>query len=407
MNDRSAVDTIRGYFYQFDLSILSILSLPSPDDSIEIECVEDIDINSANEITAVQCKYYEKTEYNHSVVKDAVKYMVSHFKESLLGAKPSIRYLINGHYASGHEKLPETIDVKFLKENFLTYSQGKGDAKVTRYHYSELDLSDADLEIFLTKFKINIKAESFENQYKKTLTSISAEFKSKPVSTEYFYYSNALAVIRDLSTKSDLKSRSITKKAFLERIDISSVLFSEWFLQIKGKKAHLAAIRTEHFAHLNTSPFERFFLIEVDNAPYVRADVKELIKVISRKWSKLKHNEPSPFCPYFYLHRLPDNELLELKKELRAEDFHIIDGHDFHGSDFNHQSITKTATHGNGIKAKILNSPSNISQVVDYVSKTRKIYQFYLGDRFFDYENPAVRHIKIQVERMSDIISII
>lgn len=33
MIDRSAVDTIRGYFYQFDLTILSVLQLTSPDDS--------------------------------------------------------------------------------------------------------------------------------------------------------------------------------------------------------------------------------------------------------------------------------------------------------------------------------------------------------------------------------------
>ena len=54
MIDRSAVDTIRGYFYQFDLSILSVLKLTSPDDSIEIECTEDIDIRTATEITATQ-----------------------------------------------------------------------------------------------------------------------------------------------------------------------------------------------------------------------------------------------------------------------------------------------------------------------------------------------------------------
>ncbi|WP_234452679.1 hypothetical protein [Pseudomonas sp. MF6747] len=93
MTDRSAVDTIRGYFYQFDLSIFSVLQLASPDDSIEIECTEDIDIRTASEITATQCKYYAKTEYNHSVIKDAIKHMVSHFKESLGGTKPKFTWI--------------------------------------------------------------------------------------------------------------------------------------------------------------------------------------------------------------------------------------------------------------------------------------------------------------------------
>ena len=41
------------------------------------------------------------------------------------------------------------------------------------------------------------------------------------------------------------------------------------------------------------------------------------------------------------------------------------------------------------------------------ISKTRRIYQFYLGSSYFDYDNPAVRHVKIQVERLSDVKSII
>lgn len=113
MTDRSAVDTIRGYFYQFDLSILSILRLKSPEDSVEIECTEDVDIRTATDVTATQCKYYAKTEYNHSVIKDAVKHMVSHFKATLTGKSIKVNYAIKGHYASGQEKLDGGVDVSF------------------------------------------------------------------------------------------------------------------------------------------------------------------------------------------------------------------------------------------------------------------------------------------------------
>lgn len=62
MADRAAHATIKGYCYQFDYSILQIL-LGKDEDSFVIEGVEDIDIISSNEITAVQCKYYEGTKY--------------------------------------------------------------------------------------------------------------------------------------------------------------------------------------------------------------------------------------------------------------------------------------------------------------------------------------------------------
>ncbi|PXX25531.1 MULTISPECIES: DUF4297 family anti-phage-associated protein [Burkholderia] len=407
MTDRSAVDTIRGYFYQFDLSILSILKLTSPDDSVEIECTEDIDIRTATEVTATQCKYYAKTEYNHSAIKDAVMHMVSHFKESLVGTKPKISYSIKGHYASGQEKLDGGIDVDFLKKHFLTYSEGKGTAKVTRYHHSELGLSDANLVDFLKRFTIDVRAKEFDEQYREVLEAVRAIFRGTPFSAEYFYYNNALAVIRELSIKVAPADRRVTKKEFLARINTSTILFNEWFVEKKGKKAHLAALRKEYFTELNVSPHERFFLVEADAGSYVRSDLKDLFFELSRKWAKLSAREPSPFCPYIYVHGVPDDELLALKRELSMEGFKLIDGHDFQGADFSYHSITQSATHGNGIKIKVLNTLRNVEQTVDAVTKTRRIYQFHLGSSYFDYDKPAVRHVKIQIERLLDVKSII
>lgn len=407
MTDRSAVDTIRGYFYQFDLSILSVLQLTSPDDSIEIECTEDIDIRTATDVIATQCKYYAKTEYNHSVIKDAVKHMVSHFKESLAGTKPKIFYSIKGHYASGQEKLDSGIDVDFLKKHFLTYTEGKGTAKVTRHHHSELGLSDADLVEFLSRLTINVRAMEFEEQYRQVLGVLRQIFGGTSFSAEYFYYNNALAVIRELSIKAAQADRTITKKEFLARINTSSILFNEWFVEKKGKKAHFAALRREYFTELNISPYERIFMVETNADSYSRSDLKELIFDISKKWAKLSAREPSPFCPYVYVHGVPEEELLALKRELSTEGFKLIDGHDFQGADFSHQSIMQNATHGNGIKIKVLNTLSHVELTLDAIAKTRRIYQFHLGNKYFDYEKPAVRHVKIQVERLSDIKSII
>lgn len=407
MRDRSAVDTIKGYFYQFDLSILSVLQLTSPDDSIEIECTEDIDIRTATDVTATQCKYYAKTEYNHSIIKDAIKHMASHFKESLAGTKPKVSYSIKGHYASGQEKLDGDIDVDFLKKHFLTYSEGKGAAKVTRYHHSELGLSDENLGEFLKRLTIDIRAKEFEEQYREILGELRSVFGGSQFSAEYFHYNNALAVIRELSIKASSADRKITKKEFLARINISNVLFNEWFVEKKGKKAHLAALRKEYFTELNVSPYERLFLVEADNSSYVRSDLKDIFFEISRKWAKLSAREPSPFCPYIYVHGVPEDELLALKRELSTEGFKLIDGHDFQGADFSLHSITQKATHGNGIKIKVLNTLANVEQTVSAITKTRRIYQFYLDSSYFDYDKPAVRHAKIQVEQLSDIKSII
>lgn len=71
--DRTAVDTITGYYYQFNFYTLKLLSLENLDDTVCIEAIEDVDIHTQGEITAVQCKYYAKTEYNHSVIAPAIR----------------------------------------------------------------------------------------------------------------------------------------------------------------------------------------------------------------------------------------------------------------------------------------------------------------------------------------------
>lgn len=404
MTDRSAVDTIRGYFYQFDYSILKVLQMSNHDDSIAVECIEDVDIRTATEVTAVQCKYYSGTEYNHSVIKPAVICMLTHFKNIKDDGKPLVRYSLCGHYSAGQHKLTLPIDVPFLKQHFLTYSE----KKVERRHHEELSLSDADLAEFLSVLDIDINAASFEDQFAQVVQELQAAYDCTSFTAEYFYYNNALALMRELTIQPLPANRTITKRVFLERSDSSSVLFNEWFVRKKGEKAHFAALREQYFSRLNLSPFERFFLIEVDPATLVRSDLKEVLHVLSKKWSKTtKRDGSSSFCPYVYLHRLPSEELVALKKELAAEEFGFIDGYDFYGADFNVKSITKRATHDNGIKLKVLNSITDLEAAVGATTRTREVYQFHLGKSYFDLENEAVKHVKIQLQKLTDIKSII
>lgn len=385
------------------MSIRSVLGLANDTDSISIECVEDIDLRTASDVTAVQCKYYAKSEYNHSVIKEAVMYMLSHFREVKAGTKQEMSYVIRGHYASGQEKLNAGIDVEFLKKNFLTHTTDK----VKRYHHTELSLDDADLEKFLTRLTVDINALEFDKQFQAVVCQLKAAFGCTSFSAEFFYYNNALRVIRELAIRPNPADRTITKKAFLESVNTSSILFNEWFVQKKGKKLHLAALRKEYFTSLNVSPFERFFLIEIDPVSYSREELKELVFILSKKWSKTSKLEPNSFCPYLFVQGIPENELRALKKELSLEGFKFVDGYDYQGADFSASSIGQKATYSNGTRIKILNSLGNLNEAVSAITKTRKIYQFHLGQSYFELVNPSVSHVKIQVEQLSDIKEII
>ncbi|MFK7782222.1 hypothetical protein [Psychroserpens sp.] len=103
---RSAVDTIKGYYYyQFDLTVLKLLQAKTANNEITIENTEDVDIHTATESTAVQCKYYAKTEYNHSVIAKTIRQMLTHFSDLKKSNGTFIKYNLYGHYKTGQNKL--------------------------------------------------------------------------------------------------------------------------------------------------------------------------------------------------------------------------------------------------------------------------------------------------------------
>jgi len=403
MSTRSAVDTIAGYFYQFDHSILSLLQLADDDATVAIECIEDVDIDEADEVTAVQCKYYAKTEYNHSVIKPAIMPMLTHFSGLKASGGSLVRYRLWGHFGGGQQKLTQPIDIPFLVSNFLSYTKDK----VAHRHDTDLGLDDAELAEFLGLLVIDINASSFEDQFTQIVALLRKQFSCSEFQAEYFFYNNALAVIRSLSTAADAAARTISRQDFLKRIDTSKVLFGEWFIALKGKKAYHAELRKEWFAEFNVSPHERFFLIEVEPASYSRAELADLLLFISKKYSKIRRQEPHPFCPYVYIHGVDEEQLRDLKADLRRGDFVFIDGYDFKGAEFDVSSIQRPANHANGIQLKFVNTLEELAAAIGVISKIRRIYEFYLTEPYCDLEHPSVGHTRIRIEQLTDIKQII
>lgn len=403
MADRTAIDTIKGYFYQFDYAIVKLLELPQDTDTIIVEGIEDVDINTATEETAIQCKYYAKTEYNHSVIAKPIRLMLDHYKEVTNGTKQRINYKLYGYFESGQTKLTLPIDSSFLKDHFLTYKK----ADVKHYHHTKHNLTDAQLDDFLSLLVIDISALEYQSQVSKISNLLMAQFGCQDFEAENFFYNNALKVIKDIAIENDIIKREISKSDFLTKINFRRVLFNEWFIKYKGESKLFAELRNQYFTGLNTSSFERFFIIEISTVNYVRAELKDLILTISKKWSKLSAREPNPFCPYVYLHNIPKQEFLDLKKELYSEGFIFIDGFDFDGSEFNPKSISKPANNSNSIKLKILNKLEHIDLTLNEISKTKEIYQFYYSNPFFNISYPNVKQTQIQFSLLTDIKKII
>lgn len=410
MADRTAIDTIRGYFYQFDYTIISLLNLSDKKDSLVVEGVEDIDIKTATDITAIQCKYYEKTEYNHSVIAEPIRLMLNHFKEVKQGNQSELKYKLRGYYKSGQSKLSLPLDIDTLKDVFLTYTRTEKIAnvntKVKHLHHLELNLDNSDLVRFLSLLEIDINAEEFEQQYKSIIQRLKLEFNCSDFFAENYFYNSALKVIRDFSKQSNITNRNISKEVFLGLINNSKILFNEWFIKIKGEKLHYANIRKEFFADLNILHKERYFLIDIDSASTPRAEIKDILNLIVKKYTKII-NQQNPFCPYIYLHGIDNSELIEIKKDLAEDGIIFRDGFDFEGATFNVVSLIIKPNLFHQIKLKFINNINYLEQTLLLTGRKSELYVFYKNDIFFEFNNPSIKEIKIQINELSNIKNII
>lgn len=396
--DRSAIDTIRGYCYQFDKTILEILSLKKDTYSIEVEGIEDVDIESGGELRAVQCKYYEKTSYNHSVIAKPIRLMLENFSKN----KNAVgKYHLFGHYKDGQEKLVTPITLADLKANFLTYKKDK----VLNEEHIKLGLSDSDLQDFLNKLVVDVYANNFDEQQNTVFNALREEFSCSAEEAKHYFYNSAFSLVTKLGC--DHNNRKITKYDFLKSIDNTKSLFNLWIYKYKGRKQYLRKIKSDLFPrNLNTQPFSRFFIVDVTNADSIN-DIKECIYIIQKNWSNLSSRSPVPYSPFIYLYGKDKSYFHCLKNDLYSEGLIFSDGYNFIGSEFCVDTILN-ASKSRGVKFQYVESEDDLVSTLKSTSSRVEMYQFFTSGNELNLANiGAIKNIKIQNLKFNDIKDIV
>lgn len=395
MKSRQANETIKGYFYQFNKTIFEIISQNNDETKIIIEGIEDVDLETDDTYTAIQCKYYSTQTYNHSVIKKTIICMFNHF---LNNKSSNLKYKIYANFKDGQSKLPNPIQLEFFKDNFLTYKEKDVIHKV----YEELNLNDNEIKVFMGKLDIDINAidyDSLEIDIKKLL-------KQELNITDDFidlYFIKAGSIIKNIAIKENEDERMITKKQFIDLLTDINIILDKWYITKIGKEKYYSLIRKKYFSEHNISPYERFFIIECPENIQIPT-LRKITNAISNKWSKLSKRTPKPFCPYIVFVNLSEDNLLLLKQSLYNDNFKFIDGYDFKGSSFSAESIIKEANYKNSIKVKILDL-EEVDNVLCILRNTKEIYQFYINNKV--YENKENNQIDIKIDDLEDVLNIV
>ena len=157
MKSRNANETILGYFYQFDKTIIEILKQTDDNNIITVEGIEDIDVEKTNEVETIQCKYHEALEYNNSSIKKAIILLLRNYVNN---PQANYKYTLYAYFKSGNEKLKLPLNLDYLKSNFLEYKENGKEHKV----YEELNVDNTNLEKFIKVLNIELIDTDYQEQ---------------------------------------------------------------------------------------------------------------------------------------------------------------------------------------------------------------------------------------------------
>lgn len=254
MAKRTAESTIKGFLYQFNKTLITIIEAEE-DEIITIEgLIEDIDVlGDCGTIKAIQVKYHEsKEKYTDSLIFKPIIQMAETFARN---PTDSINYTIFLHIPSESPKRKnlsiETIDAalntddKHLKKIVARIPQ------------------DFDRKSFveLVKIEFGPSIDELETTVKNALIR---KFADSDVET--IIYPNAITKIAKLSSMKDESKRQTTKKLLFEHLyKVTATAISKWTLALKNKKEILNNTKKQLASLLNQNSRERYFYFSSDD----------------------------------------------------------------------------------------------------------------------------------------------
>ena len=393
---RSAEATVKGFNYQFDATIIKILSSSG---DVTIEGIEDIDLCDEKGLEEyIQCKYYEGTKLTNSVFRKIITPMLEDYKSN--GKKT---YTIYGHFNEKNIVDLKSDKLKDFKDDILKFKKEEESHDL----FKELSLTDDDLKEFISCLKI-IETSDYNTHKEEVKFALSKALSCSRDEVNGLFYSNSFSLIAEIATKGDISERVINRKDFLKKINTKEQLYSTWLLVEQGQEKFCQEMRSKHFSSVNISPFARFFIIHC-NEFSSKENLKELVLEISRKWgnsTKTRVEDNDRFAPYIFLEGYPKADLIELKNELYQENHLFVDGYPYKGAVFSLKNLSYSGNKINRIEFRIIHSGKDLEEtLLNLVGKTKEVYEFYKG-KYTEISHQS-KHVKIPINSIKMIKDII
>lgn len=338
---------IKGFMYQFDITMIEILK--NKDKDIFVEYHQDLNY----EDYVIQVKHKETQKFSFGKLKDAI---IQLFFLSLDTKK---QFKLYCHFKDKNIGTKVTLS-KELLESWL-----------------ENDYSDEDKDKFLQNFEI-IFWDDYQSNFNELLVLLKKEFSLDNITPVYFH-AILHNEIQKLALKNNKEKRNINFDTLNQLItDSTKTIFLEGHRKYLEKEKYmklvydnLFRIKTPH-----VKPYERIFIIDC-KCSYDVGYRNKYLDTIST--IKNKYYNTNGKAPYIMLKGLSKENINLLKQDLIDCDIQINDGTCFNGDKFREKHLLSNKSG----EVKFLHE--NNHDIISKLNLDRRIvYYFYLKSSNFE-----------------------
>lgn len=321
---RVADSTIKGFIYQFNVTLEKILSEPS--EKIQVEGIlEDIDIVQKENLTAVQCKYHESVKkYSLSDIRKPILQMIK--TDCIVKTDFNISYILYAYFPALSEGIQE-----FKIDDLIKVFKTEDESLLINYIAHIIEIDDDAIQKLInkkrkntedkTKIKKFILNKKFDYSYKINLDAFLKKFTFcigkqlgelqkhtcdlliktlKNVSNEDIrdmIYPNAIQKIANLSTLDD-DSRFIIPEYFLkDLLKIKTTAITRWTKELFSYERLLKRMRDQLYINLNKNYQERLFIMDPSDFENFNDEIVQFLKDFCELYChKPQLHIPPTFC---------------------------------------------------------------------------------------------------------------
>lgn len=361
--DRTANSTIKGFLYQFNLSLNEILK--SNGEAVQLEgIIEDIDLISDSGLTAIQCKYHESADkFSWSKVYKPILQMLKTYTKT---NGSNIKFILHAFFPKEKQeerKLTSKIIAEMLNSkneeyicDYIAYIKRPQDKDIDNLLLKEHKTKEDKDKIVNYYSNKKIKVSSNVNEFinSKFIFRIGKSYEEletenigllehagfKKIDIEELIYPNAIHKIAELSILKDGDQRKITKDDFLGELKlIKKTAISRWTKELTNYRKLLYNRRKQLSNELNQNYIKRCLVFNPNSIENFDDYIVIFIKnFIDRYCKKTKLHNPAVFCFLGY-EKVDIDDLVNRLYQKRIEVETGFRGKTFYPEAFNREPI--------------------------------------------------------------------